>query len=81
MKRTFRKRIIRRAKPRDCFFCKQKVTPDYKEVETLKHFISERGKINGKRQSGVCQKHQHKLSQAVKQARFLALLPFIVRPS
>ncbi|PIP32418.1 30S ribosomal protein S18 [Candidatus Gottesmanbacteria bacterium CG11_big_fil_rev_8_21_14_0_20_37_11] len=66
---------------RDCFYCKQKMDPDYKDIETLRHNISERGKIVGRMNTGVCQKHQRRLSKAIKRARFLALLPFIVRPS
>jgi small subunit ribosomal protein S18 len=73
------RRKIRR--PKECFFCKQKSMPDYKDVETLTHFTTERGKILSRLNSGICQKHQRILSHSVKRARFLALLPFIVRPS
>lgn len=73
------RRIIR--KPGACFFCKQKLEPDYKEVETIRRFITERGKITGRMISGVCQKHQRLLAGDIKRARFLALLPYIVRPS
>ena len=76
--RSVKKRLPR---IRECFLCKQKIEPDYKEVEALKHNISERGKIIPRVQSGVCQKHQRKLMQAVKRARILAFLPFIERPS
>lgn len=76
--RPIRRRI---KKPGECFFCKQKTEPDYKETETLRHFISERGKILGKGESGVCQKHQKILTKSIKRARFLSLLPFIVRPT
>ena len=80
--RRFTKPIRRRSqRPRKCLFCEQKLEPDYKEVETLRHYISERGKIISRANTGVCQKHQRRLMQAIKRARFLAFLPFIVRPS
>lgn len=81
MKRNFRRVRRRIQRPKDCFFCKQELTPDYKDIETLKHVISERGKITPRMHSGVCQNHQHLLSKSIKRARFLALLPYIVRPS
>lgn len=68
-------------KRRDCYYCKQKVTPDYKDIETLRHVLSERGKIIPKGYTGVCQKHQSAVGTEVKRARFLALLPYIIRPS
>lgn len=64
-----------------CFFCKQKIEPDYKELDNLKKNMSERGKVLSSRITGVCQKHQRKLSIGVKRARFLSLLPYVVRPS
>lgn len=73
------KRIIKR--PGACYFCKQKLEPDYKVIDTLKRSVSERGKIIGRRESGVCQKHQHALAECVKRARYMALFPYIVRPS
>ncbi|MDR3208349.1 MAG: 30S ribosomal protein S18 [Rickettsiales bacterium] len=50
---------------------------DYKDVKTLMHYISERGKIIPSRISGVSQKDQRKLTQAVKRARHLGLVPFV----
>lgn len=76
--RTIRKRINRNKK---CFFCEQKTIPDYKETESLKRYLSERGKIVERVYTGVCQKHQRQLTKAIKRARFMALLPFIVRAS
>lgn len=64
---------------KECFFCKEQKNPDFLEYEILRRFISERGKINSRARSGVCSKHQRKLTVAVKRARLLALLPFIVR--
>ncbi len=62
-----------------CRFCLQKVRDiDYKNVELLKKFIPERGKIAPRRATGTCAFHQRKLSRAIKRARILGLLPFIV---
>ncbi|MFZ8862029.1 MAG: 30S ribosomal protein S18, partial [Thermocrinis sp.] len=50
----------------------------YKEYEELAKFLSERGKIIGRRQAGVCAKHQRILSREIKRARQLALLPYLI---
>lgn len=64
-------------RPRFCYFCANKVTYiDYKDVDTLRRFITDRGKIRPRRQTGTCAKHQRGLSTAIKRARHLALLPF-----
>ncbi len=68
-------RIRRR---RECRFCREKVDLiDYKDVETLKAFIPERGKIMPRRLSGVCAPHQRMLTRAIKRARNMALLPYV----
>jgi small subunit ribosomal protein S18 len=64
-----------------CYCCKENIIPSYYDSETLKRFVSERGKIVSREDSGICEKHQKQLTRAVKRARFLAILPFIVRPS
>lgn len=51
-------------------------TIDYKDVDLLRRYVSERGKMMPSRITGVSMKYQRKLSQAIKQARMLALLPF-----
>jgi len=61
-----------------CKFCAEGIEPDYKNVELLKEFISERGKIIPSRISGTCGKHQRKLAVAIKRARQLALLPYVI---
>ncbi|OGG00034.1 30S ribosomal protein S18 [Candidatus Gottesmanbacteria bacterium RIFCSPHIGHO2_02_FULL_39_14] len=76
--RRIRKRIIR---IKNCPYCKLKSEPDYKDTENLKHYLSERGKILPRSLTGICQKHQLRLSRSIKQARFMAFLPFIVKPS
>ncbi len=65
--------------PRNCPFCKGKAPPNYKEAEILKNYLSERGKIIGKDRSGLCSKHQRRLTTEIKRARFLGLLPFVVK--
>ncbi|MCQ2400406.1 MAG: 30S ribosomal protein S18 [Lachnospiraceae bacterium] len=62
-----------------CVFCSEKAKPvDYKDVATLKKYISERGKILPRRVTGNCAEHQRDLTLAIKRARQLALLPFTV---
>ncbi|ACN99191.1 ribosomal protein S18 [Sulfurihydrogenibium azorense Az-Fu1] len=61
-----------------CKFCAEKKEPNYKDVEMLKEFISERGRIIPRRISGTCAKHQRKLSVEIKKARQLALIPYVI---
>ena len=66
----FRKKI--------CRFCAEKVTAiDYKDLARLQKFITERGKMIPARISGTCATHQRALARAIKQARFVALLPYV----
>ncbi|MBU2052269.1 MAG: 30S ribosomal protein S18 [Patescibacteria group bacterium] len=60
-----------------CFFCQNEQVPGYQEFETLKKFLSDRGKILARDKSGVCAKHQRLLAREIKRARHLALLPFV----
>ncbi len=63
-----------------CFFCSQNLKDiDYKEIGLLRRFVSSQAKIIDPKHTGSCAKHQRKLAEAVKRARFLALLPFIRR--
>ena len=63
---------------RVCSFCVEHAkTIDYKDVERLRRYISDRAKIEPPRKSGVCAKHQRALTAAIKRARHLALLPFV----
>jgi small subunit ribosomal protein S18 len=65
------------AKPKQCHFCVNNVDDiDYKDIQTLRRFISSYSKIVPRKRSGVCAKHQRKLSQAIKRARVMSLLPF-----
>jgi len=64
-----------------CRFCEEKITHiDYKQVDMLRSFLTDRGKIRPRRQTGTCAKHQRQLAVAVKRARHLAFLPFVVEP-
>ena len=68
-KRNFQRRKV-------CRFCADKqITIDYKDPRTLRSFISERGKIVPRRISGNCAKHQREITEAIKRARNIALLP------
>ena len=64
-------------KKKVCRFCVQKLRADYKDADTLRRFITEQGKILPKRITGTCAKHQRALAAAIKQARVIALLPFV----
>jgi small subunit ribosomal protein S18 len=73
-KRSVRRRFSRR---KGCRFCADNTLKiDYKEVRTLRYFITERGKIVPRRISGNCADHQRKIREAIKRARNIALLPF-----
>ena len=74
-----RVRRPRGRKPRRkvCQFCVEKVQHiDYKDVARLRRFTSERGKILPRRMTGTCAKHQRQLTEAIKRARHVALLPY-----
>jgi len=62
--------------PTRCFFCEKETEPTAMEAEILFPFLTRRGKIRGRRRSGLCAKHQRRLATAIKQARNLGLLPF-----
>jgi len=67
----FRKRV--------CRFCKNKIKViDYKDVKFLESFINEKGKMNSTRFTGNCARHQRRVAEAVKRARFMSLIPYMV---
>ncbi|MDA1353581.1 MAG: 30S ribosomal protein S18 [bacterium] len=75
-KQTQRPKLKRRKRRRVCNFCVDKMdVVDYKDINRIKRYVSERGKINPRRNSGVCAKHQRRLSEAIKRARFIGLIP------
>jgi len=60
-----------------CHFCKDKIDHvDYKDIPTLRKFISDRGKIRSRRITGACRRHQNQVAVAIKRAREMALLPY-----
>jgi len=62
-----------------CRFCTDSdLKIEYKEIQTLKDYVTERGKIVPRRITGNCAKHQRELTVAIKRARTIALLPFVV---
>jgi small subunit ribosomal protein S18 len=63
---------------RNCFFCREKVEEvDYKNVNQLRRYISEKGKIRSRRITGACRRHQRQVAVAIKRAREMALLPYV----
>jgi len=61
-----------------CAFCSEKVdTIDYKDAAKMRQYISDRGKIDPRRKTGTCAKHQRALAVAIKRARHLALIPYV----
>ena len=68
---------LKMVKPKACGFCKEGVQAiDYKDVNLLRKFISDRGKIRARRVTGCCTRHQRDIAMAVKNAREVALLPY-----
>lgn len=67
---------IRRRK-KVCVFCGKDNVIDYKDVNKLKRYVSERGKILPRRITGNCAKHQRALTVAIKRARHVALMPYV----
>jgi small subunit ribosomal protein S18 len=66
----------RRKKP--CIFCIEKTMPDYKKIDQMRKFVSDRGKILGLRSSGCCATHQRAVAMEIKKARQIGLLPYTV---
>jgi small subunit ribosomal protein S18 len=68
------------ARRRYCQFCKEKIEEvDYKNHSALRRFMSDKGKIRSRRITGTCRRHQNQLGAAIKQARELALVPYVNR--
>jgi small subunit ribosomal protein S18 len=70
----------KKVKRKACIFCKDRIAyVDYKDVMTLRKFVSDRGKIRARRVTGNCVQHQRDVATAVKNAREMALLPYSAR--
>lgn len=68
----------RRGRKKVCSFCVEKIKNiDYKDVNRLNKYVSERAKIVPRRMSGLCSKHQRLLTTAIKRARHLAMMPYV----
>jgi small subunit ribosomal protein S18 len=76
-----RRRASRATAPtrrKSCYFCKDKVDEiDYKNVNQLRRYMSEKGKIRSRRITGACRRHQRQVAVAIKRAREMALLPYV----
>lgn len=70
------KKVRRTQKRKVCAFCADKIAIDYKDVARLRKYITENGKILPRRQTGTCAKHQRELANAIKRARYMALIPY-----
>lgn len=69
---------FRRGRKKVCQFCADKNAKiDYKDALKLKKFLTERGKIQPRRMSGTCAKHQRELATAIKRSRTMALIPYV----
>ena len=72
------KKFKKTSKKKVCSFCVDKVAEiDYKDVNKLRRYITEKGKILPRRQTGTCAAHQRELTVAIKRAREMALLPYV----
>lgn len=65
--------------PKNCPFCGNDTEPSYKDLESIRRYISERGKILAHTRTGICSKHQRHVTREIKRARHLALVPFVNR--
>jgi len=81
--RPTRKRDTKKGGPgagrrKSCPYCRDKIDQvDYKDINSLRKFVSDRGKIRSRRITGACRRHQNQVATAVKRARELALLPYV----
>jgi small subunit ribosomal protein S18 len=71
---------LRRGRPKVCLVCSERIEYlDYKNTAFLRRFMSDRGKIKSRANTGTCVQHQHEVAVAIKNAREVALLPYAVR--
>ena len=74
------KKSARPQRKKVCHFCRDKIVYiDFKDVALLRRFVSDRGKIRARRVTGTCTQHQREVAKAVKSAREVALLPYVIR--
>jgi len=70
--------VSRSRTKRVCIFCKTKTEPHFWDAVALRKFMNNRGRIVARSKTGACSKHQRRISQEIKRARHLALLPYTV---
>lgn len=74
-----KRRAFRPRRKKVCYFCTNaSVEIDYKNVDLMRRFISDRGKIMSKRRTGSCPKHQREIARHIKKAREVALIPYFI---
>jgi len=71
-------RPLRKRRKKVCIFCADKFIPDYKKIDLMKRFVSDRGKILTMRSSGCCAMHQRAVAKEIKRARQIGFLPYTV---
>lgn len=76
-KQKIPKRLPKMPSRKDCVYCNKKTNPSFKEAESLKRYLSIRGKIVNRERSGLCAKHQRMLATQIKVARTLMMLPYV----
>ena len=82
VRRRDRKGGLTSTRRKSCPYCRDKIEQvDFKDIATLRRFISDRGKIRSRRITGACRRHQSQVARAVKRARELALLPYVAEGS
>jgi small subunit ribosomal protein S18 len=74
-----RYRFFKKPQRKVCLFCAEKIVADYKNVDLLRKYISEQGKILPRRVTGNCAKHQRGVAIAIKRAREIGLLPYVAK--
>ncbi len=77
-RREQKKRPMRKRRKRVCLFCAGKRILDFKDVSLLRKFVTDRGKIGSRRQTSCCAYHQRQVASAIKRARQMGLVPFMV---
>lgn len=78
-----KKQVARKIKkiisPKNCVYCDEKREPWFSDTKTLEKFVTERGKLLSRARTGLCAKHQRRVTTSIKHARHLALMPFTAR--
>lgn len=72
-----RRQDFRRGRPKPCVYCVDSLPVDWKDAAGLRKYMSDRGKIRGRRVTGLCPKHQREVATATKNAREMGLLPYV----